>query len=188
LENKGRSTRQNLSINGAVELSRRRYGGPGQSVVPADCLVDELEKSVSLGAQEFCCRVGIGGGNFDRAAENLGQTAGLRLSGEKLRQIVQQRGRHVQQVQRKEQLELDWSVKDCRVREGPGEGQSRIYLGVDGAMAPTVTDAEKRLRLPLKALGLDFYHLVATFLFVPSPAGKAENRCTAESGKCRRRR
>lgn len=111
-----------------------------------DALLEKVEDTVSLGVREFCTRVGITGGNFDRSAENLWKTAGVKLSGEKFRQVVEAEGRRVQRAHAQEQLEFDWCARDCVVKEGAGAGRSRVYMGADGVLLPMVKQQEKRLR------------------------------------------
>lgn len=117
--------------------------------MPVDRLIDELQATVSLGVREICCRLGLCGGNFDRAAENLKRAAGIVLSGEKLRQVVEEEGRAVLAAHDSEQLEFDWSATDCKTTAGLQEGQapvSRVYLGSDGVKVPLVTESEKQKR------------------------------------------
>jgi len=48
----------------------------------------------------------------------------------------------VLRAQRSGTLDLGWTGADCKTEAGP----TRLYLGSDGVMVPTVTDAEKKSR------------------------------------------
>jgi hypothetical protein len=135
-----------------VELRRRRFQAPGGGTdVSVDDLIDLAAAGVSLAAREMCCRTAVDSGSFARAAANLKRLAGLTLSDEKLRQVVESEGRAVLAWQDHDQLELDfdagkWAAAPAAAG-GTGPAQtpaaaSRAYVGVDGFMLPVVTDAE----------------------------------------------
>jgi hypothetical protein len=149
MQSKGLAVRSVLSSNGRVELRRRRYHGQETpSVVPVDPLIDLAESSVSLGVRELCCRIAVDSGSFARAAANLERAAQLKLSDEKLRQVVEAEGKAVLGWQEYEQLEFDWDAKDCLTNQTPeGRPVSRLYVGCDGFMVPAVTEAERIKRL-----------------------------------------
>lgn len=135
-----------LSCLGRVELRRRRFETPdGTTGAPVDDLVDAAGAGVSLAAREMCCRVAVDSGSFARAAANLRRLAGLTLSDEKLRQVVQAEGRAVLAWQDQGQLELDFDA-GAWVTGETGEGATatttRAYVGIDGFLLPMVTDAE----------------------------------------------
>jgi hypothetical protein len=113
--------------------------------------VDELiglaSSGVSLAVREMCCRIATDSGSFTRAAANLDRLAQLKLSDEKLRQLVQAEGRCVLAWQEDEQLELDFEARACLTDQtADGSVKSRLYVGIDGFMLPMVTDAEKGKR------------------------------------------
>jgi hypothetical protein len=154
-------------------LRTRYYDKTGGSEVPVDKLIDEACRMVTLGVSEVACRLAIDSTSFGRAAENLLRTAGLSISEESLRKLVEHEGRLLLSAQRLEQLELDFSAADCRTsatgeglaaeqsageqsagEQSAGEqpageqsaGVTRIYMGSDGVMVPTITEAEKLKR------------------------------------------
>jgi hypothetical protein len=94
----------------------------------------------------MCCRLGIAGGSFERSAQNLQRAAQVRISEEYYRKIVESDGQAVLAAQDKDQLELDWSAKDCKTKTPQGQEVSRIYWSGDGVMAPVTTRAEKLKR------------------------------------------
>ncbi len=132
-----------LTINGRVRLVRRRWHSPGEgTTTPLDRWLDAAESTISLGVREMACRLNGDGKNFDKAAANLARTAQIRLSGERLRMLVETEGKRVLRAQRSGQLPIDWSAADCRT----ATNTTRLYLGSDGVMVPLVTDAEKTAR------------------------------------------
>lgn len=149
LQNKGSDEHTTLTLNGRISLRRRRYAAPGAgSCYPLDAWLDRAEDSLSLGLREMACRLNLASRNFDKAAENLGRAAQVRLSGEFLRQVVESEGKAVQAAARAGRLPLGWAADDCPAldKEGRPTARSRIYLGSDGVMVPHVTDKEKRAR------------------------------------------
>jgi len=131
-----------------VELHRRRFENPdGTTDAAIDALIDLAGSGVSLATREMCCRVAVDSGSFARAASNLGRLAGLSLSDEKLRQVVECEGRTVLAWQEQDQLELDFDagrwMTDATADKQP---VSRVYVGIDGFMLPTVTEAEMEKR------------------------------------------
>src|SRR5262249_5951253 len=112
------------------------------SSTPADAFLDAAEATVSLGARELACRLNQNARSFDKAAENLARAAQIRLSGEKLRQLVEAEGRAVLAAQRSGALDLGWTAADCETEAGP----TRVYLGRDGGKVPVITDAGKKSR------------------------------------------
>ncbi len=116
------------------------------SVAPVDRLLDEAESVVSVGARELCCRLGLAGGGFARAAANLDKAAGVKMSEETFRQVVEAEGRAVLAASEHEQLELDFTAAECQTRTPEGEEVSRIYASCDGVLVPVTTQAEKDQR------------------------------------------
>jgi hypothetical protein len=134
---------QVLTVNDWVRVERTCWYRPGPgSRTPADAFLDTAEATVSLGARELACRLNQNARSFDKAAENLARAAQIRLSGEKLRQLVEAEGKAVLAAQRSGDFDLGWTAADCATEAGP----TRIYLGSDGVRVPIVTDAEKKVR------------------------------------------
>jgi hypothetical protein len=128
-------------------LRRIRYYAAGAgSEHPIDRLVDAMETTVSVGLRELCCRLGIAGRSFARSVENLKEAAQITLSEEVLRTVVESEGKAVLKASAEEQLELDWSAAQCKVKTPSGQEVSRIYASGDGVMVPTTTEAEKQKR------------------------------------------
>src|SRR3954453_12305907 len=141
--NKGRQDFTVLTINGRVQLWRRRWYSPEEgTTAPLDRWLDAAEGTISLGVREMACRLNGDGKNFDKAAANLGRTAQVRLSGETLRVLVEAEGKRVLEAQRSGRLGVDWSASDCRTESGT----TRVYFGSDGVTVPMITDAEKVAR------------------------------------------
>ena len=94
------------------------------------------------------CRLNQAARCFAKAADNLARTAQLRLSRETLRQVVIAEGKAVQAAEKDGRLVLSWDAGACFIPDEHGQSTAatRVYLGVDGVMVPTVTQAEKDLR------------------------------------------
>jgi ribosomal protein S15P/S13E len=80
--------------------------------------------------------------NFQQAGVDLQKLAGLSLSKEKLRQLVEAEASQVRKIRDSGSLPASWSASEAKLPDG----KTRTYVGVDGVMAPTVTQAEKDKR------------------------------------------
>jgi hypothetical protein len=142
--NKGRQRASRLTINGRVELRRRWWHARQDgSDCPADRLLSPAEEGASRGVREMASRINRNSSSFDKAAEDLERLAQVKMSGEQLRQVVQAEGRRVLAAQDSGELKPAFQAEDCQV---PGESTTRMYVGVDGVMVPTITDTEKVAR------------------------------------------
>ena len=83
----------------------------------------------------MCCTLGVIH-DFDQAAEDLFAVAGIRISSEKLRQLVEQEGRDVREACLSGDLEPTWSAQQA----------GRVYVGADGVLVRTVCQTEKEKR------------------------------------------
>jgi len=144
LESKGRSRRSMLTANGRIGWSRRRYhGGAGGSASPVDQLLDQGEAVYSVGVRQLCCREGTNARSFARGRENMQHLAQLSIGEELFRQIVEGEGKKVLVALESEQLELDWSAKDCQAITPEGQVVTRMQASADGVLVPVTTQAEK---------------------------------------------
>ncbi len=125
----------------------RYYDPLGGSDALIDRLIDEAGRSITLGVTELACRLAIDSASFERAAGNLLRAAGLSISEESLRKLVEHEGKLLLAAQQAEQLELDFTASDCRTTDTPdGREATRVYAGSDGVKVPIITDAEKQTR------------------------------------------
>jgi hypothetical protein len=143
LRNKGQHLVQLLTVGGPIDVTRRyfwsqRSGG----LYPVDAVVGIDSSVVSAGAREFCCSMGIAQ-DFAQAAEDLQRMAGLSVSKERLRQIVEGQGQAVAAARKDGTVAPAWSADQALVE---GQNRTRVYVGADGVMARTVTQAEKDKR------------------------------------------
>jgi hypothetical protein len=109
---------------------------------PGDALLGVQQATITPGARQMCCLMGIGQ-DFAQAASDLKRVGGLSVSKERLRQVVEGQAQHVREVRDAGQLPAAWSAADAKL---DGQRTTRVYGGVDGVMAPTVTQAEKDKR------------------------------------------
>lgn len=120
---------------------RYRWASGEAGVCPADAALGIDEQRISLGARQMCCVMGMNE-NFKQAAADLRKLAGLSLSKEKLRQVVEAEAVRVRTLRDSGSLPASWSASEAKLPNG----KTRTYVGVDGVMAPTVTQAEKDKR------------------------------------------
>lgn len=111
-----------------------------------DALVDEAQSAVSVGARQLCCREATQARSFARGRDNLKHVAQLPMGEETFRQIVESEGKAILKAGESEQLELDWSAKDCLAITPAGQSTTRVYASSDGVLVPAVTQAEKDKR------------------------------------------
>src|SRR5271157_4604266 len=144
LANKGRQSHKILTVNGEIKVVRRWWHGPQLgSVAPADAILDRDGITITPGVVEMACRVNLSATSFVRAASVLQRTAQVKLSGERLRQVVEAAGRRVLKAQQSNAVDVTWHAKDCVVPEDATREKTRVYTGCDGVMVPIITDAEK---------------------------------------------
>ena len=121
---------------GPVTVRRRYFWSRGWG---GQCPVDEplgiQDRTVTRGALRMVCTVGVME-DFAQAAEDLYTLAGLRVSAERLRQLVEAEGRRVGAAYFSEALAPGWRADEA----------ARVYVGVDGVKVRSITEAEKRKR------------------------------------------
>jgi hypothetical protein len=112
------------------------------SETPTDCLLDEVEATISEGVREMACRLNQDAASFAKAAANLSRTAHVEVSKETLRQLVEAEGSSVLRQMTRGELMPTWSSADCVT----DQETTRLYIGCDGVKVPLVTDDEKQKR------------------------------------------
>lgn len=98
--------------------------------------LDAAEATVSRGTRELCCLLNADAAGFERTAEHLLRTTGVRIGAELLRQVVECEGRRASAECEAGRLDPAWA-------KGPID---RLYLGCDGFTTRLVTAAEKKPR------------------------------------------
>ena len=130
-------------MNGKIETYRRWWYGPQVgSIAPADEILDRRGESITPGVVEMACRVNLSATSFLKAASVLERTAQVKLSGERLRQVVEAAGRRILKAQQDNDIPVTWRAQDCVVPEDTTQ-KTRVYTGCDGVMVPIITEAEK---------------------------------------------
>lgn len=131
-----------LTAGGEVRLKRKYFwSSDSGGIYPADALVGVEQSNVTPGARQLCSLMAIGQ-DFDQSARDLQRVGGLSVSTEWLRNITETEGKQVRKVRDSGELPAAWSADQAKLPDG----RSRIYGGVDGVMAPTVTQVEKDKR------------------------------------------
>ena len=130
LANKGRQSRAVLTINGQIKVVRRWWHrAPLGSVAPADAVLDRDGSTITPGVLEMACRVNLSATSFVRAAAALERTAQVKLSGERLRQVVESVGRRVLQSQQDNTIAVAWHAEDCTLPEEEASRHKFVYPG-----------------------------------------------------------
>jgi Uncharacterised protein family (UPF0236) len=143
LRNKGVREARVLTAGGEIALGRRYFWGKGRGgVYPVDRLLGLEGGRISAGAREVLCRLGIVE-DFAGAADDAKRIGNVPVCRERLRQIVEAEGMKVTQVRSEGSLPAAFTQADAKV---PGQDKTRMYGGIDGVMAPMVTQEEKRKR------------------------------------------
>lgn len=125
-----------LTATGTVTLRRRYFWSRATGgSCPVDALVGIADRTVTAGACRILCTLGIIH-DFKQSAEDLFTVAGIRVSSERLRQIVESEGRRVMASRLSGRLEPGWSASQAE----------QVYVGVDGVMVRGVTEVEKKKR------------------------------------------
>ena len=96
----------------------------------------------------MCSRIGQHPQGFRPSADALQRLAGLTVSPERLRQIVEGEGLRIAAARAAGQVSPGWQADACSVTPG---GPSRVYVGIDGVLVPMVTEGEKAKRRVARA-------------------------------------
>lgn len=121
-----------------MEIRRTVYwSARSGTVIPADAWLGIEAHRFSPGVREMCCREALHC-SFEVAAETLGRTAQLSVSGRAIRRLVEDQGRAVLTAQGSGALRPGFTAADCT--------DETMISGADGMMVPLVTEAQKRKR------------------------------------------
>lgn len=125
-----------LTATGTVTLHRRYFWSRATGgLCPVDALVGIHDRTVTAGACCLLCTLGVIE-DFKQAAKDLLTVAGIRVSPERLRRVVEAEGRRIMEARVSGALDPGWSASQV----------DRVYVGVDGVMVRGVTQAEKQKR------------------------------------------
>jgi len=135
-----------LTADGEIELERRYFWAKGNGgVFPADASVGIDQGRVSPGAREILCRLGMVQ-DFRQATDDAARIGNVPVGRERLRQLVEGEAATVTQARDSGKLQAAWTSADAKLEEKKKDSPTRVYLGVDGVMVPTVTQTEKDKR------------------------------------------
>ena len=108
--NKGQRPLDIFTMVGAVSICRRYFWSPATGgLCPVDEPLGVDGKTATCGARRIFCTLGVIH-DFAQAGEDLYAVAGIRVSVEKLRQLVEQEGREVIAARLSGTLEPTWSA------------------------------------------------------------------------------
>ena len=120
-----------LTSNDTIRIERRIYWYAGEG---GDNRVDRwlgiADESLSVGARELCCCVGVDC-SFEKAAAKLKKLGQIDVSVPRLREIVEREGMQVLAARRAGLLTPNWRAEDCRAHPGAA---SQVLVGGDGVM------------------------------------------------------
>jgi hypothetical protein len=134
--NKGNRARVVLTGVGTVTVRRRYFWSRALGgLCPVDEPIGIHDRTVTRGARQMACTLGVIQ-DFEQAAEDLYTVAGIRVSSERLRQLVEAEGRRILEARASGDLAPGWWAGEV----------DRVYVGVDGVKVRSVTDAEKQKR------------------------------------------
>lgn len=143
LRDKGDHPARVLTVGGELKLSRKYYWAKGcGGQYPQDAALGIEQSRTSPGALEVLCRLGMTE-DFAAAAEDARRIGNVVVGREKLRQLVEAEAERITQTRNQSKLAPAWTVKDTKLA---GSDKTRMYTGVDGVMAPMVTQDEKDTR------------------------------------------
>lgn len=147
LRGKGSHTARVLTADGEIELRRAYFWTKGRAgIFPADALAGIDDGRVSPGALEIMCRMGMTQ-DFRQAAEDARRIGNVPVCRERLRLLAEAEGKTITASRNSGVTPASWTNVDATVEAGAKPGSpTRIYAGIDGVMAPTVTQAEKDKR------------------------------------------
>ena len=129
-----------LTAAGDLVLRRRYFWAEGAGgCYPSDEKVGIAASVVTAGARELCCVMGMAS-DFRAAAANLRRVGGLGVCAERLRQVVEAEAARAAALRDAGVAAAAWSVRTDDLEKG------RLYVGVDGLLVRTVTEAEKLKR------------------------------------------
>lgn len=121
---------------GTVSVLRRYFWSRATAgLCPVDALLGVDGNTATCGARRLCCTLGIIH-DFTQGAEDLYVVAGIRISHERLRQLVEREGRDALAARLSGALAPVWSASEA----------GRVYVGVDGVLVRAVTQDEKQKR------------------------------------------
>lgn len=135
-----------LTASGEIEVERPYFWAKGEGgLFPADASLGIEQGRVSPGAREILCRLAMVQ-DFRQAAEDAARIGNVPVGKEKLRLLVESEAAAITQTRNSGKLKAAWTSADAKLDPKRQDSPTRVYAGVDGVMAPTVTQAEKDKR------------------------------------------
>ena len=150
---KGSHTARVLTADGEIKLKRPYFWGKGRTgIFPADAAVGITDGRVSPGAKEVLCRLGIVQ-DFRQAADDARRIGNVPVGRERLRKLVEGEAAAITQKRNAGTLKASWTSADAKIDPAAKDASpTRVYLGADGVLVPTVTEQEKEKRRKNQAI------------------------------------
>jgi len=145
LRKAGVRTRQAITVNGEIRVQREYHWAKGRGVFPADAALNIDDHGMSPGAREAVTMLGMTT-EFRGAMATAKRLGGINLCAETVRQVTLREGGRVQSAARDGSLGPSFTPEQTATGPATAPGPTRMYLGVDGVLVPTVLQSEKDKR------------------------------------------
>lgn len=133
------------TINGQVVVGREYYWAKGQGVYPADASLNVDAHGMSAGVREAVTMLAATM-EFRGAAATIKRLSGISLCAETCRQMTLREGQGIAQAIQDGTLAPSFKPEQASAAPGAASERTRLYLGADGVLVPTVTQSEKQKR------------------------------------------
>jgi hypothetical protein len=134
-----------MTINGEIEVSRNYYWAKGQGVFPADAALNIDSYGHSAGTREAVSLLGMTT-EFRGAMATIKRLSGINLCAETIRQVTLREGARIAEAAHQGTLSPAFTPAQATTGPVAFHGPTRLYLGVDGVLIPTVLQREKDQR------------------------------------------
>ena len=141
----GTRDRTAVTINGEIRITREYHWAKGRGVYPADATLNIDTYGLSAGAREALTMLGMTI-EFRGAMATAKRLAGINLCAETIRQVTLREAERMAAAAREGTLKPSFTPEQTATGAASQPGPTRLYLGADGVLVPTVLQREKDLR------------------------------------------
>lgn len=134
-----------MTINGEIRVARHYYWAKGRGEFPADAALNIDDRGLSAGAREAITMLGMTT-EFRGAMATVKRLSGIDLCAETIRQVTLREGERIAKAARDGTLAPSFTASDTATGPATNPGPTRIYIGADGVLVPTVLQREKDRR------------------------------------------
>lgn len=134
-----------MTINGEIRIARNYYWAKGRGLFPADAALNIDGYGLSAGAREAVTMLGMTT-DFRGAMATAKRLSGINLCAETIRRVTLREGGRIARAARDGTLAPSFTPAQAATGPITQPGPTRMYLGVDGVLVPTVLQSEKDKR------------------------------------------